>query len=80
LGVLGCKPLVLSREDGHLLLCDPGSGLGFVALLLAKLHPVLPEARGSTLGSIAHRRDIISMRAIRPKHHKSTTAGQPKPS
>src|SRR5215207_4051850 len=54
LGVLGCKPLVLSREDGHLLLCDPGTGLGFVPLLLAKLHPVLPEARGSSLGSVVH--------------------------
>src|SRR6185436_3878459 len=42
-GVLAGKPLVLSREGCKSLLGHTGAGLGFVALLLAPLHPVTPE-------------------------------------
>ena len=46
-GDLGREPVVLSRQDRDFLLGDPGSGLGLVPLLLAKLRPVAPEAGGS---------------------------------
>src|SRR5215218_8661897 len=64
-GVLGRKPLVLSRESGHLLLRNPRLSLGFVPLLLAKLHSVLPEASGGGFGSVAHSAGVICMGAIR---------------
>jgi hypothetical protein len=76
-GVLGRKPLVLSRESGHLLLRNPRLSLGFVPLLLAKLHSVLPEARGSGFGSVVHGSGFISIGALRPKHYEATTTTQP---
>lgn len=76
-GVFGRNPLVLSRESGHLLLRNPRLSLGFVPLLLAKLHSVLPEARGSGFGSVVHGSGFISIGALRPKHYEATTTTQP---
>src|SRR3954471_7111203 len=55
-GDLGRKLVVLSREDRHLLLGNPRTGLGLVPLLLPELCPVAPEAGSRVLSSVTHRR------------------------
>src|SRR3954465_5353276 len=53
---LGRKLVVLSREDRHLLLGNPRTGLGLVPLLLPQLCPVAPEAGGRGLPRVTPRR------------------------
>src|SRR4051794_6454690 len=72
-GVLAGKPLGLGRESRKSLLGRTGAGLGFVALLLAPLHPVTPETSDRALSRAAHPRS--SSHALRRNSHQPRCCG-----
>src|SRR3954463_13359879 len=61
------KPVILGNEDHDLLLGNAGFCLSLVSLLLAKVCPVAPEARGRVLRSVTHAATRNGSRATPPR-------------
>ena len=58
--------IVLSRKGCQLLLRDPRSSLGLIALVLADLRPIAPKTGSDALSSLVHGRGPLPKVALRP--------------